>query len=258
MSVEDLNNRERVSLDKLIKRTTDLDFNEGTLLRFLRARNLDVKKAEAMLRDSVIWRKENEYRYFGSTYEFWEPPPEITAGYDIYHCGYDAENRPVYYAPLGMWASAYDMFKKGLEDDCLRFAGKSMDQVHKQLLTTKHQNFVCIVDNTGVTLRKALYESQNFAGIQDLIRLFREYEANFPETLHKAFVINTPQVFYLGYNIVKPLMTKHTLSKINIFNCDETQWLPAIHEHIPIHAIPEKFGGTALMKPLWPFDKTIV
>lgn len=83
------------------------------------------------------------------------------------------------------------MFEKGMEDDCLRYAGKSMDQVHNLLLTTKHQNFVCIVDNTGVTFGKAWYEAQNYQGINDLIRLFREYEANYPETLHKAYVINS-------------------------------------------------------------------
>lgn len=70
----------------------------------------------------------------------------------------------VYYAPLGTWASARDMFEKGLEDDCLRFAGKSMDNVYKVLMNTKNQNFVCIVDNAGVTFRKAWYETQNYQG----------------------------------------------------------------------------------------------
>jgi len=257
MSLDENNNRECDALEKLVERTTDLNFNEGMLLRFLRARNYDLKKAEDMLHAHIIWRKENEHRYFGDRYDFWEPPIEIAAGYDVYHCGYDGEGRPVYYAPLGIWASARDMFGKGMEDDCLRYAGKSMDRVHDYLLTTKHQNFVCIVDNTGVTFRKAFYESQNFAGIQDLIRLFREYEANFPETLHKAFIINTPQVFYWGFNIVRPLMTRHTLSKINIFNEDESKYLPVIHEHLPIDAIPEKLGGKARMEPMWPFPKII-
>lgn len=93
-----------------------------------------------------------------------------------------------------MWASARDMFEKGLEDDCLRFAGKSMDHIHNILLRTKHQNFVCIVDNTGVTFGKAWYEAQNYQGVQDLVRIFREYEANFPETLHKAYLINSKTI----------------------------------------------------------------
>jgi len=66
-----------------------------------------------------------------------------------------------------------------------------MDMVYNELLNTKHQNFVCIVDIAGATYRDALHEVQNFKGIQDLIWLFKEYEANYPETLYKAFVINS-------------------------------------------------------------------
>lgn len=100
----------------------------------------------------------------------------------------------VYYAPLGMWASAKDLFDNGQEEDCLRYAAKTMDMVYKDLLKTKHQNFVCIVDIAGATYRKALHELQNFkgliilnmqnisiiqlikffAGIQDLIWVFKE------------------------------------------------------------------------------------
>lgn len=71
----------------------------------------------------------------------------------------------VYYAPLGMWASAKDLFDQGLEEDCLRYAAKSMELVHRDLLKTKHQNFVCIVDIHGATYRKACHEIQNFKGV---------------------------------------------------------------------------------------------
>lgn len=64
-----------------------------------------------------------------------------------------------------------------------------------------------------------------------------------------------PTVFYWGFNIVKPLMTKHTLSKINIFDEDEEKWMPAIYDSLPIDAIPPQFGGTAELKPLFPVEQ---
>jgi len=70
----------------------------------------------------------------------------------------------VYYAPLGLWISARDFYIKGQNEDCLKYAGKCMDMVHKALLKTKHQNFSCIVDITGATYGRALYEIQNFQG----------------------------------------------------------------------------------------------
>lgn len=54
---------------------------------------------------------------------------------------------------------------------------------------------------------------------------------------------------------MKPLMTKHTLSKINFFTEEECDWLPVLHENLPLNCIPPQFGGISEMKPLWPFEK---
>jgi len=64
-----------------------------------------------------------------------------------------------------MWTSARDLFSKGLEEDCMKFAAKSMDcKVYRNLLKTPHQNFVCIVDIEGGTYRKVFHEAQNLKG----------------------------------------------------------------------------------------------
>lgn len=70
----------------------------------------------------------------------------------------------VYYANIGNWTSSKDLFDDGKEEDCLKYAGKSMDMVHKELLKTKHQNFIAIVDIAGGTYRKALHELRNLKG----------------------------------------------------------------------------------------------
>lgn len=149
----------------------------------------------------------------------WDPPLEVSQGYDTYLSGYDKEGRPgqsevkpqtkssmnllitcitiipVYYAPLGRWTSSRDLFEAGKEEDCLKYAAKLLEFVYREhLLKSKYQNFICIVDIDGENLfRKALYEMQNLKGLQDLIWLFKDYEANYPETLHKAFIINGKQ-----------------------------------------------------------------
>ncbi|OXA40458.1 SEC14-like protein 2 [Folsomia candida] len=244
--LEDCCEDEKLALKQL---KINLDFDEKfdmddmTLIRFLRARNSDLKKTEAMISASLAWRTQYEI----DDLIMWDPSVEIASGFDIYHCGCDFEGRPVYYAPLGMWASAKDLFDNGQEEDCLRYAAKTMDMVYKDLLKTKHQNFVCIVDIAGATYRKALHELQNFKGIQDLIWVFKEYEANYPETLHKAFIINTPKVFYWGYNIVKPLMSARTLSKIRIFETSNASWQTELRDLLPECAIPEIFGGSGKM-----------
>jgi len=65
------------------------------------------------------------------------------------------------------------------------------------------------------------------------------------------YFIAAPSVFYWGFNLVKPLMTKHTLSKIEIFDDNKYKWLEAINSFLPASAIPKKLGGAAEMKSFY-------
>jgi hypothetical protein len=65
------------------------------------------------------------------------------------------------------------------------------------------------------------------------------------------FFHTAPSVFYWGFNIVKPLMTEKTLSKINIFDMADESWKSAIHSFLPIESIPEKLGGTGQLKSFY-------
>ncbi|CAG7827333.1 unnamed protein product, partial [Allacma fusca] len=64
-------------LGEFRKRLTDLDLNEEwtsdyNLIRWIRARDLDLDAAENMLRTSIEWRRENDIDQILS----WDPTPE--------------------------------------------------------------------------------------------------------------------------------------------------------------------------------------
>jgi hypothetical protein len=54
-----------------------------------------------------------------------------------------------------------------------------------------------------------------------------------------------PWLFSTVFNLVKPILSKHTLSKINIFDSNEEQWKAALVQKLPSSAIPEDYGGTS-------------
>lgn len=60
-------------------------------------------------------------------------------------------------------------------------------------------------------------------------------------------LILAPKVFYWGYNIVKPLMSARTLSKIRIFETSNASWQTELRDLLPECAIPEIFGGSGKM-----------
>jgi len=59
------------------------------------------------------------------------------------------------------------------------------------------------------------------------------------------------RAFVWGFNLVKPFMTKHTLSKISIHGFDESKWKPAFRETLPEESIPRRYGGTAELTHLY-------
>jgi hypothetical protein len=133
----------------------------------------------------------------------------------------------VFWASPGLWPYVRPLFERGMTGDILRFAGKMMDRVYSLLLRTKQQQFLVIFDSENITFPRVLYESscwegecirvllkiKNFknslksqgffciklstphAACSVLIQLFRDYEANFPELLCRAFMLNSEYTY---------------------------------------------------------------
>ena len=58
---------------------------------------------------------------------------------------------------------------------------------------------------------------------------------NYPETMHRSFVVNVPSIFTSLWNLAKPIMHPRTVKKIVICKGD---YLSTILEDIPIQNIP--------------------
>jgi hypothetical protein len=70
-------------------------------------------------------------------------------------------------------------------------------------------------------------------------------EANYPEMLRSMLIINAPKIFAMAFNLVKPVLPKETLEKMDIYGGDEEEWKKAIRERgFSLEKIPIRWGGT--------------
>ena len=104
-----------------------------------------------------------------------------------------------------------------------------------------------------------------------ILRFFREFESYYPELLHSCYILNSksliglfmalinyspyvilnspplisaPLVFSYIFNLVKPLLSSHTLSKVQLFDYNREKWAPALKQALPNESIPVEYGGT--------------
>jgi len=180
--------QEIFALQSFMKVVEDLELDQGTIMRFLRARNLDLTKAEGMLRAHVSWRRNN---IFEPALNGWKPPKEFMLKFECYHCGFDKDGRSVFYISFDNWMPSRELFEKFESFDFMLFAYKTFLILYEDIVKSQHQQVVAILDNEGVGFTKIFHEIQQWTGVQTLIDIWQLYEANFPETLHKAFFINS-------------------------------------------------------------------
>ncbi|KAG0412930.1 hypothetical protein HPB47_009929, partial [Ixodes persulcatus] len=97
----DLSDKQQLVLGQLKHRLSDIwkeELTDRLLLRFLRARDFDLGKAEKMLRECLIWRQQNNIDSLIETYEC----PEVLRRYFPGGlCNHDRDGRPLYIMRFG-------------------------------------------------------------------------------------------------------------------------------------------------------------
>ncbi|CAL8111774.1 unnamed protein product [Orchesella dallaii] len=216
--------KEAEALAKFRDVMAGLNQDDDTLLRFLRAREGDIPKAEEMLRKSLDWRKENNV----SSYINWKPPTVIAEDFRFNYLGLDKDGYAVMFLPIGRWCIR-EKIEKGHKDDAWLFRFHLLETFIHHVEQSTQKQFVIILDLSECSYKKvAHYET-----IQLLLAAFRDFEANYPERLRAAYVIRAPWVFSYVYAFIKPLLSGHTLSKVKIFDDDETKWRPVLVDRTP-------------------------
>lgn len=207
------------------------------LLRWLRARNFDLKESEDMLRKHVEFRNQQDLDHILT----WQPP-EVIQLYDSGGlCGYDYEGCPVWFDIIGtmdpkgllMSASKQDLIRKRIKV-CEMLLHEC--ELQSQKLGRKIERMMMVFDMEGLSLRHLWKPS-----VEVYQQFFAILEANYPETVKNLIVVRAPKLFPVAFNLVKPFIGEVTQKKIVILGGN---WKQELLKFMSPDQLPVEFGGT--------------
>ncbi|XP_075996723.1 SEC14-like protein 2 [Genypterus blacodes] len=208
------------------------------LLRWLRARNFNLQKAEAMIRKHAAFRK--QMRADGIVSE-WRPPEVIEKYVSGGMCGYDREGSPIWYDVIGpldpkgllMSASKQDFLKTKIRHtEMLRRECESQSEKLKKNV----ESITLIYDCEGLGLKHMWKPAVETYG--EVLTMFEE---NYPEGLKRVLLIKAPRIFPMAYNLIKHFLCEETRRKISILGSD---WQEVLRKHVDPEQLPVVYGGT--------------
>lgn len=239
----DLSEKQQERLDRLKESVKDIltpRHDDALLLRFLRARNFDLKKTEDMFRKDCVWRQEWKV---DTVLTEWKRPEVIEKYWGGGLLGCDKIGRPVWLDMYGRRDIKGIMHSVKGTDIMMNYIwwNAQYEQIMKE--NAKLLNGGNPIDGMIVVSDQTDMEKQGFwKPSMDLGKqIMSLFEQHYPEFLRMFIVINAPSVFNALWAIVKPLMREETRKKTIILGTDYKEELL---KWVPAEILPAKYGGT--------------
>lgn len=240
-----LSDKQQLALDELKGRLVDARSDQHTdsfLLRWLRARDFDVSKAENLLREDIKWRAEKNIDSFTKTYKSSEVVRRYFPGGLFHH---DRGGRPLWILPFGngdFKGILQCVPSQHIADEVVytleRINEEKLKQVQK--LGPIEDSMTIVFDFENLSLRQ-VYSLQVINCVRGMMTV---YESHYPETLHRAFIINAPAIFPIFWRLIRPFLTQRTVNKVLIFGREG--WKSTLLEYVDPSQLPVWWGGDLL------------
>jgi len=236
MTLEERNSLSKFQ-DMLDEKDIDYDdYDENYLIRFLRARKLDLNLTYKMFTDFLEWRKKEDIDNI-LTYQF-EEINEIKKALPMCFHKTDKLGRPIYYAEVDLERvlkvvdekRLCKFFTKEYENIiCITYPACSI-AANKFISTS-----LCIID---FKINARLLEGNQLAFIKLNAAIGQSY---YPEILGTMFMINTLPFVIAIWTLIKSFLEERTRNKIFIIGED---YKKNVLELAPEENIPSFLGGT--------------
>lgn len=238
----DLSENQQQALKKLKSSLCDIwkdEFTDPFLLRWLRAREFDVVKAEKLLRENLVWRCQNN---IDSLVENYECPDVFVRYFPGGMCNHDRGGRPFWIMPSGngdfkgmlQCVSTEAMVKHVIyQIELISQEMKRQTEKLGKLVDT----FTVVFDYENFTLRQ-VYCLQVIEVTRALMVV---YENHYPEILERCLIINAPSFFPVFWRFIRPFFTDRTANKIEIFTREG--WQPVLLKYMDPSQLPVHWGG---------------
>jgi hypothetical protein len=209
------------------------------LIRWLRAKNLNLRQAENMLIENLKWRK--QYNIDTIHDEDWA---DMFQDYPYTNDTFDLAGRPIGAFSLSEWD-----FRKasatGNQVRLFRYMVKLLDEATNSVIRLQAQG-------KNVTQYKVLMNMEGFNLVQHgcssclpgFTHFVQAYENYYPGFADAIVIINTPSAFQVILNLVRPVFTPYTRDAVKAFGTNRAQWMEYFDKEIAKDQRYPDFGGT--------------
>eukprot|EP01137_Pigoraptor_chileana_P016618 Opistho-2@73643 len=227
--------RKRVFANTKLTKRERLFCEDACLVRYLRARDWDVNKAEELIHGSLKWRREYKPEHIDpATLEH-----ESSSG-KLYRYGFDKQGRPVFCMRPKLQNTKNYV-------DQVRLTVFMLEEVFHSMDRSKGvEQMVLMIDFDGYSVMNAppMHVSKEVMHILTL---------QYPERLGLAILVDAPFLFTMAYSVLSPFIPIETRKKIHFVKgshapgSDKQKLFAA---HFDLENVEEFLGGTSE----WVFD----
>ncbi|KAJ3304717.1 cytosolic factor, phosphatidylinositol/phosphatidylcholine transfer protein [Kappamyces sp. JEL0829] len=207
--------------------------NDILLMRFLRARQLNVQNALKMFQESEEWRAKMNVDKIVTTFRFHEHEA-VSMLYPRYYHKTDKLGRSVYIESLGRM-DVDKLFQVTSKERLIQHLVREFEKYTSIKCGKEISQGLVILDLLNAPLSQ-------FNSIRLLIGELSSISSNYyPETLGKMVIINAPWLFTAIWTVVRAMLDERTAAKISVLGSNYQKELLSL-----IHAenLPTYLGGT--------------
>lgn len=197
--------------------------DDACCARYLRARSLNVSKAQKMLAETLAWRRETK-------------PTELP-----FSLVKSEMNGKTFLSPhVDLDGRSILVMRNRLEQthDYEGNVAHLIFHLERAVKKSKCEKWNLIIDFDG-------YSMKNAPPIKTSKTTLHIMQAHYPERLHKAFLIQPPWLFHVAFKALSPFIDPITRDKIVFVRGSKQDQVDLLAKHFPLSSLETCLGGTS-------------
>ncbi|CAL8079992.1 unnamed protein product [Orchesella dallaii] len=239
-----LTHKEKVAFEKFkanIYQNLTMDFlkHDIFLLRWIRAKNLDVQRAQRDMSELLEFIRENKLENIAN-----EDFSDILEDHPFFMDIVDLKGRPVGYGSIGSTWNIRRTIMQGRRARILRLtyhmyfgAMQRVMEINRKQPNVTRFNILANFDGFNLVQHACPICVSNY------VTLLQMYERFLPDCAEEIIIINAPATWYTLLGMIRPFFSPDLNRALKVFGQNTNVWKPYLDARIDPDKLPEEYGG---------------